>query len=168
MNKIWIGIVAAVAGLGLTCAYATLRIPMYVTTADGQGRYIGKIRADDTIYGLIMTPRLKDLPPGWHGFHVYSEPSCDHFGLAGGGHLDPDKSHDHRGPYENGHLGDMPVLIVYGNGHATMPVLAPRLKLAYIMGKAIMIDIGGDNYSDRPDKMGGGGSRIACGIVPYH
>lgn len=28
-----------------------------------------------------------------------------------------------------------------------------------------MIHAGGDNYSDKPEKLGGGGSRIACGVI---
>jgi Cu-Zn family superoxide dismutase len=28
-----------------------------------------------------------------------------------------------------------------------------------------MIHAGGDNYSDHPEKLGGGGARIACGVV---
>ena len=29
-----------------------------------------------------------------------------------------------------------------------------------------MIHSGGDNYSDAPEKNGGGGERIACGVMP--
>jgi Cu-Zn family superoxide dismutase len=28
-----------------------------------------------------------------------------------------------------------------------------------------MIHEGGDNYSDKPKPLGGGGARIACGVV---
>jgi Cu-Zn family superoxide dismutase len=28
-----------------------------------------------------------------------------------------------------------------------------------------MIHAGGDNYSDEPEPLGGGGARIACGVV---
>jgi Cu-Zn family superoxide dismutase len=28
-----------------------------------------------------------------------------------------------------------------------------------------MIHSGGDNYSDVPEKLGGGGGRIACGVI---
>jgi Cu-Zn family superoxide dismutase len=34
-----------------------------------------------------------------------------------------------------------------------------------IRGKALMIHAGGDNYSDRPAPLGGGGARIACGVI---
>jgi Cu-Zn family superoxide dismutase len=29
-----------------------------------------------------------------------------------------------------------------------------------------MIHAGGDNYSDEPAPLGGGGARVACGVVP--
>ncbi len=29
-----------------------------------------------------------------------------------------------------------------------------------------MIHAGGDNYSDTPEKLGGGGARVACGVIP--
>jgi Cu-Zn family superoxide dismutase len=28
-----------------------------------------------------------------------------------------------------------------------------------------MIHQGGDNYSDDPKKLGGGGARVACGVI---
>ncbi|MRR17699.1 MAG: superoxide dismutase [Cu-Zn] SodC1, partial [Deltaproteobacteria bacterium] len=30
---------------------------------------------------------------------------------------------------------------------------------------SLMIHVGGDNYSDVPEKLGGGGGRLACGVV---
>ena len=64
-----------------------------------------------------------------------------------------------------GHLGDLPALKVDASGKATTPVLAPRLKLAQLSGHSLMIHAGGDNYSDSPEKLGGGGARIACGVM---
>ena len=69
-------------------------------------------------------------------------------------------------PWGNGHLGDLPALYVDMHGTANNPVLAPRLKLADIAGKSLMIHAGGDNHSDSPAALGGGGMRIACGVIP--
>jgi superoxide dismutase, Cu-Zn family len=162
-------LVAGVAYFSASLACASLIIPIHLTTPDGNGQDIGEVIADDTIYGLVLTPRLHGLPPGVHGFHVHDMAMCEHDGTAAGGHLDPDKTGKHVGPYDgNGHLGDLPVLIVDAKGYARLPVLAPRLKLAYIKNHALMIHAGGDNYSDFPDKLGGGGARIACGKIPYY
>jgi len=39
-------------------------------------------------------------------------------------------------------------------------------KLADLAGHSLMIHAGGDNHSDHPMPLGGGGARIACGVVP--
>jgi Cu-Zn family superoxide dismutase len=62
-------------------------------------------------------------------------------------------------------LGDLPVLYVDAAGRATRNSWAPRLKTTDLAGRAIIIHAGGDNYSDNPKKLGGGGSRVACGVV---
>ena len=36
---------------------------------------------------------------------------------------------------------------------------------AQLKGKALIIHAGGDNYSDRPAPLGGGGARVACGLI---
>lgn len=151
-----------------TFAHASLIINMYWTNADGVGEKIGTIKADDTIWGLLLQPHLKHLPPGVHGFHLDALPECGNYGRAAGGHYDPEHNNQHNGPYEgNGHLGDMPVLIVDHKGKATLPILAPRLKLSTIKDKTFVVDAGGDNYSDYPEKNGGGGARIACGAIGW-
>src|SRR4051794_4149693 len=84
---------------------------------------------------------------------------------AAGGHLDPKSSGRHEGPAGNGHLGDLPALTVNNDGTADTPVVAQRIKLSDLPGHALMIHAGGDNYSDSPEKLGGGGERIACGVI---
>jgi Cu-Zn family superoxide dismutase len=84
---------------------------------------------------------------------------------AAGGHFDPLMTGKHEGPYGNGHSGDLPFLYVDKDGKALLPVLAPRLKVSDLKGRSLMIHAGGDNYSDVPEKLGGGGSRLACGAV---
>lgn len=154
-------------GLLLFCiigfAQAAISIPMYNTKTK---QFIGNVIATKSPYGVIFTPHLKDLPPGIHGFHIHTNPSCADSGKAAGGHLDPAKTDMHLGPYNpNGHLGDLPVLIVNNKGEAAIPILAPKLTLDVIQGHSLMIHAGGDNYSDSPKKLGGGGMRIACGVI---
>ena len=56
--------------------------------------------------------------------------------------------------------------MVNNDGKATQPVVAPRLKtLDEVKGKALMIHVGGDNMSDSPQPLGGGGERFACGVI---
>jgi Cu-Zn family superoxide dismutase len=139
----------------------------------GIGKEIGKIRAVDTRKGLRIVPRLSGLTPGAHGFHIHQNPSCRSrgangkvgAGLAAGGHFDPAGSGSHLGPKGKGHLGDLPFLMVGPNGEARTPLLASRLKVADLWGRAIVIHAGGDNYSDKPKALGGGGARVACATV---
>lgn len=85
--------------------------------------------------------------------------------MSAGGHFDPGTTNTHRGPYGEGHLGDLPVLAADSNGEANVTLLAPRLTTKDIKGHTIMIHAGGDNYSDTPP-LGGGGTRIGCGKIP--
>ncbi len=166
MRKIVIWMTALLTLLSYKLVFASVVVPMYLVDVNGQGKSIGSIKLDDSFCGVLLTPNLHDLPSGMHGFHIHEKPDCKDKGMAAGGHLDPASSKTHNGPYQNtGHLGDLPVLIVDNNGNATLPTLAPRFKLADINGHALMIHAGGDNYSDKPEKLGGGGERIACGII---
>jgi Cu-Zn family superoxide dismutase len=60
---------------------------------------------------------------------------------------------------------DLPALTKGKDGKATTPVIAPRLKVADVKGRSLMIHTGGDNYSDNPAALGGGGARVACGVI---
>jgi Cu-Zn family superoxide dismutase len=150
-----------------------LMVKIYQVDGTGVGAYIGAITVTSSRYGTIFTPDLHGLTPGLHGFHVHQNPSCGPAekegkmvpGLTAGGHYDPANTGRHEGPYGNGHLGDLPALYVDAAGKATHPVLAPRIKIADLKGRALIIHAGGDNYSDSPEPLGGGGARVACGSV---
>lgn len=137
-----------------------------VEQSDGYLSY-GSVILEDTDDGLLISPNLHSLSPGLHGFHVHDVPSCHNFGQAARGHFDPKNTNRHRGPYkDDGHLGDLPALTFDAKKQSTHSVLAPRLKLYDIQNRALMIHSGGDNYSDTPKSNGGGGDRVACGVIP--
>lgn len=136
---------------------------------------VGVVTITESPYGLVFTPNLTGLAHGLHGFHIHQNPSCDAkekdgkmvAGLAAGGHWDPKETKKHGFPWsDDAHLGDLPALFVDHDGHATNPVLAPRLKkLDEVKGRSLMIHAGGDNHSDHPAALGGGGARMACGVI---
>ena len=139
----------------------------------GTGADLGTIKVSSASGGGVeFTPNLHDLVPGEHGFHVHENSTCDPgdkngviiAALAAGGHYDPDKTDKHAGPDGMGHLGDLPRLTVNDKGFSTIPVVAKRLKMSDLKGRSLMIHSGSDNYSDNPP-MGGGGSRVACGVI---
>ncbi|WP_043532687.1 superoxide dismutase family protein [Litchfieldella xinjiangensis] len=170
-----LGIAAASLMLvGTAQANETLEAEMHKVSAEGVGESIGTVSIEEGEHGVLFTPDLMGLPAGAHGFHVHQNPSCEPQenesgemtpALAAGGHYAPDGADNHEGPYGEGHLGDLPVLVVGDNGEATTPVLAPRLTLDDLGDVSLMVHEGGDNYSDDPAPLGGGGSRIACGII---
>ncbi|MEN6622324.1 MAG: superoxide dismutase [Cu-Zn] SodC [Smithella sp.] len=171
MRKLILIVLAVIFSAGIVMAEET-KIQINLVNKRGLGKNIGTITVKDSKYGLILIPQLSNLPPGIHGFHFHQNPDCGIKTMdkpaaasAAGGHYDPLKTDKHEGPYGQGHLGDLPVLCVDKDGKASLPVLAPRLKVSDIKGRSLMIHAGGDNYSDLPEKLGGGGSRLACGVV---
>lgn len=156
-----------------TAALAT-EVTMNEIDAAGNKTPIGSVMMTESPFGVIFTPNLKNLPPRMHGFHVHEKANCGNTSADGvvtvsgaaGGHWDPKHTEKHEGPYGDGHLGDLPGLYVAADGTATMPVLAPRIKnLTRLHSLALMVHAGGDNHSDHPVKLGGGGARIACGVI---
>jgi Cu-Zn family superoxide dismutase len=146
---------------------------MNLITDQGTGKAIGTVTILDTPQGLKITPALSGLPAGTHGLHVHEKPDCGPgmkdgkpvAGLAAGGHFDPAMTGKHEGPAGQGHRGDLPALEVAGDGSATATVTAPRLTVADVKGRSLMVHAGGDNYADAPAPLGGGGARIACGVI---
>ncbi len=131
---------------------------------------VGEVVAIQTAYGVAFFPNLSGLEPGIHGFHIHENADCGAndkgLGMKAGGHWDPQKTGIHSFPWDDkGHLGDLPALYVDKDGKAMNPVLTPKIKnLSEIKNHALMIHIGGDNHSDHPVALGGGGARMACGV----
>ena len=134
----------AIICLGMMSAtYAAKTVEIELFKGDSKPTPIGTVTLTETAYGLLITPDLKGLPAGTHGFHIHDHASCDHKGMDASGHLDPANTGKHLGPFDNsGHLGDLPVLIVAANGTATLPVLAPKLKMSDVDNHALMIHAG--------------------------
>ena len=132
---------------------------------------VGSVIAVKTNYGVAFFPDLKGLEPGLHGFHVHTNPDCGAtdkgLGMKAGGHWDPANTGKHSFPWDDkGHKGDLPGLYVASDGTATNPVLSPRIKdLSELKGHSLMVHVGGDNHSDHPKALGGGGARMACGVI---
>jgi Cu-Zn family superoxide dismutase len=161
-------IVASASAFG-----AEITVPVKMAEKQGPGAALGTIRIVETAHGLAFYPTLKDLPPGVHGFHIHENPSCAAAekdgsmvpALAAGGHLDPKGTKKHGEPWGDGHLGDLPPLYVAADGTAVSPVHGPRLKLGDVRNRSLMIHAGGDNHADHPMPLGGGGARVACGVI---
>lgn len=174
MKKWTLALALALAAISVkSMADGGLTIAMNLVDENGVVASIGSVAVTETKYGLVFTPALTGLPAGLHGFHVHENASCDAKekdgkktpALAAGGHFDPAKSGRHGTPWGDGHLGDLPPLFVGADGKSTQAVLAPRLKLVDLAGRSLMIHAGGDNHADHPVMLGGGGARVACGVM---
>ncbi|ENM5762449.1 superoxide dismutase family protein [Vibrio mimicus] len=169
MNKYTLFAVAALLSQPVLAQEITVAM-----TDLNSGQPVGTVTLTDSDYGTVFTPQLMGLPAGTHGFHVHANASCETsmkdgktvLGGAAGGHYDPQNTGKHGHPWTNdNHLGDLPALYVDAQGQANQPVLAPRFKMADVKGRALMIHAGGDNHSDHPMALGGGGARIVCGVI---
>lgn len=159
----------AVAGMALA-EEATFDINRI--SESGVGDKIGTASVSESSEGLVFKINVKGLPAGQRGLHVHEKGNCGPAmkdgkmtaGAAAGPHYDPDGHKSHQGPEGDGHKGDLPALNVSADLHE-QSVTAPRLKMADVAGRSLMIHAGGDNYTDQPEN-GGGKGRIACGVIP--
>ena len=168
----FVAVALLLLGGSVAQAAKSVKVTMNAVTADGVGKSIGTITVKEGKDGVTIEPKLKGLAPGEHGFHIHEKPSCDPAdkdgkktaAQAAGGHFDPDATKAHKGPGGGGHKGDLPKLVVSDKGEAKDKMEVKGLTLADFQGKSLMIHEGGDNYSDTPKPLGGGGARIACGV----
>jgi len=118
-----------------------------------------------------VTGVLTGLSPGaTHAFHVHETGDCSApDATSAGGHFNPDgQPHGSReagGPH---HAGDIPNQTADEQGNANVDQLLEGLEIASggefdIIGKAVIVHEGTDDYSTQP--TGDAGGRIACGVI---
>lgn len=151
-----------------------MTITIRQVTARGTGDAAGEVHLQDTAFGLLVAPDLRGFAPGPYAVHIHENPDCGPSTLHGhampagaaGGHFDPEGTGRHEGPYGTGHLGDLPVMIAEQDGRVSIPVLAPRLTVNDVQGRALMIHGGADRYAEHAaHRHGKGGARMYCGVI---
>ncbi len=163
---------ALLIATGVALAQQHLTVDINRISDTGVGEKIGTVAISEAKGGVAFKVAVTGLPKGQRGFHVHEKGDCGPAmkdgkmtaGIAAGGHYDPEAKKSHKGPKGAGHKGDLPLLDTTDRG-ISQTVTAPRLKLADVRGRALVIHEGGDNYSDQPEN-GGGAGRVACGVVP--
>ena len=170
-----IAALAATSLLALSAVVAAqqqVEVDINKISSGGVGEKVGTVTVSEQSAGVKFQVSVKGLPSGQRGFHVHEKGDCGpglkdgqmQAGIAAGDHFDPEGHKSHKGPQGKGHKGDLPLL--QSNVETiNQAVTAPRLKLADVRGRSLMIHEGGDNYSDQPEN-GGGKGRVACGVVP--
>ncbi|MEO8692525.1 MAG: superoxide dismutase family protein [Acidimicrobiales bacterium] len=200
--KIKIGVATAVVaaatavGVGVAAqadasgwkARATLRV--------ADGTEIGQVTFQGKHDATEVRVRLDHLPANWsadafHGFHIHAnntgtENGCradpaqasNQWFLSADGHWNPDaKEHA-------GHDGDMPSLLVNTDGSAEMEFVTGRFDPGALVGRAVIVHAGADNFGNVPlgsaanqytandgaattatKNTGNAGDRLACGVI---
>jgi superoxide dismutase, Cu-Zn family len=145
------------------------------TLVDAAGKEVGLVwmREYRRSGAVVVFARTRDLPPGFHGFHIHTTGRCDapDFTTAGG-HFNP------AGTPHGAHAGDLPSLLVTEDGTATLATTTDRFSIDDLRdadGSAVMIHSGPDNFANIPPRYGAAdqdtlatgdsGSRLACGVV---
>ena len=149
------------------------------------GRAVAKVGLSEQRNGKVtVLVSARGLEPGFHGFHVHEKGLCEPPGFtSAGGH------HKHGAQDHGAHAGDMPPLLVTGDGKARTAFVIDSFRIAELVaddGSAVMIHVGRDNlanipvryHSHVPDassttfgpdadtlKTGDAGDRFACGVV---
>jgi superoxide dismutase, Cu-Zn family len=143
------------------------------TFIDTTGSEIGSIHLTQDGNGVVhVDVKVDGLSAGLHGIHIHSVGSCTApTFVSAGGHYNP-LGHQHGLLNPNGpHAGDLPNLIVDGEGHGRLHVTSDRVTLS--AGVAGLFDGDGSAFiiHANPDDLitdagnGGSGARIACGAV---
>jgi superoxide dismutase, Cu-Zn family len=156
-------------------AIASTNVALMRATPTGPGETVGTVTIRNSVEGVVFELDLTGLPAGTHGFHVHQIANCGPAhengqpmpAGAAGGHFDPQNTGRHAGPEGNGHLGDLPRIEIGPDGRPVQQRLSARRisDVAQLSGHALMIHEGGDNYTDQLAPLGGGGARIACGVI---
>lgn len=137
---------------------------------DMDGGEAGTASLTGTPNGVLIELEVSGLPAGERlGFHVHETGSCDHETdhESAGGHFNPaDAPHGYMA--EGGpHAGDMPNQYVGEDGVLRAQVFNSMVTLdegeAGIMGRALMVHGGGDDYQTQP--TGDAGDRLACAVI---
>lgn len=117
--------------------------------------------------GVRVEATINGLTPGPHGFHIHQTGDCSApDGSSAGGHFNPG-GEPHGGPTaERRHAGDLGNLQANAAGIANYSKVFTDLVFtgpAAILGKAVIIHAGPDDFTSQP--AGNAGGRIACGVI---
>lgn len=127
----------------------------------------GIVKFYQTRQGVIVASEVCGLPDGEgvckngvFAFHIHEGRSCtgnteDPFANA----LTHYDKYGNEHPY---HSGDMPPLFG-NNGYAVSVFLTDRFSIDEIIGKAVIIHSGVDDFTSQP--AGNAGKKIACGVI---
>lgn len=160
-----IAAVAALSGCAMTTRGTEGQIGAraILTGADGVGH--GSVTVVDVAGATRLSVDANGLAPGMHGLHVHAVGRCEGPGFTTAGpHWNPEAKLHGRDNPGGAHRGDLPNLMVGGDGRgrATFDLPTNAAALTESEGKAIIIHADIDDY--RTDPGGNSGARVVCGV----
>ncbi|HEV2778852.1 MAG TPA: superoxide dismutase family protein [Actinophytocola sp.] len=158
------------------------------TVRNANGATLGTLTILDAGGGkLAISGRFTGLTAGFHGFHVHAIGICDPRATDPTGNPAPFTTAgphlDDAGSAHGNHDGDLPLLLVNGDGTTATATVSDRLTPALLFDadrSAIIIHALPDNYAHIPTRYsaagvpgpdaatlatGDAGGRFACGVI---
>lgn len=183
-----LGMVATVA---ITSPSQAGKVVARATLIDNAGTRVGDARFTSKPDGLVVGRLRVSLPadsPEFHGLHLHT--NADGAGcVAGSGFTGVGGHWDVGGHTHGAHTGDLPSLARRGDGHSELRFVLDKFGASEIVGKAIVVHAGPDNFANVPlgasasqytdngsaftgapgapgtASTGNSGARFACGII---
>lgn len=172
---------AVIAGLALAGALAGATLAggarhASATFVDAAGTTVGWAKLVEDGAGRVhVNVHVKGLAPGLHGIHIHSVGACGPTFAAAGGHYNPHVAEHGLDNPAGPHAGDLPNLVVNGNGNGHLNATTDRVTLsqgpatlfdstANAAGSAFVIHANPDDQLTDATN-GGSGGRIACAVI---
>ena len=143
----------------------------FALAAKSESTAKGKAQFAELDGGVTFYMELNGLTPGVHAVHIHEKADCSSpDGKSTGGHWNPTMSkHGKWGDAEGFHKGDIGNLTADENGNGRISMKTDEWcigcddKNKNILGKAIIVHQGADDYTTQP--TGAAGGRVSCGGI---
>jgi len=131
----------------------------------------GKVLITEENGEVTLAASFYGLTPGTHAIHIHEKADCSAAdGTSSGGHWNPTfTSHGKWGATEGYHKGDIGNFEADENGQGTITLTTNEWCLGCgdenkdIIGKAIIVHQGADDFTTQP--TGDAGGRVSCGGI---
>lgn len=124
---------------------------LHVTIKNSRGLKVGTLTLTPEGQNVRVSLKVKNLEPGFHGFHLHQRHFENTDFSQAGFHIDPEQEHPQ-------HKGDFPSVLVNNNGQGELSFLTDRFTIEELLdedGTSVIIHKQNDNYSNIPQRYGG-------------
>lgn len=153
-----------------SCAKNQEKKAIATITAKSNSNVSGEVTFTEKEGKVIMNASLKGLTEGNHAIHIHAVGDCSAAdGTSAGGHWNPTDENHGKWMQKPFHIGDIGNLIANAKGKGSIErdtnlwCLNCDDENKNIIGKAIIIHAGPDDFSSQPS--GAAGPRVGCGEI---